>query len=180
VWVKVSIWWSLVALVVGLLLPVESCGLKRWVLGETLVVFVGPGGQRVETRTVDGDTWDVRVRTGRGMVERVIRSTDSGGFGVWVAWPEDGKRVFVLSCGGGVSRGVDTIAVEEESGGGADAVASLARSMRFWFGESPFLKQADSDSKVVEWFCVGTGRAALYERVQAAGGKLAVNMAGKE
>ncbi|MCX6613101.1 MAG: hypothetical protein NTW74_19895 [Acidobacteria bacterium] len=80
---KVSIWWIVVALVVGFLLPVESCGLRRRLLGETLVVFVGPGGQRVETRTVDWDTWDVRVRTARGMVERVIRSTDSGGFGVW-------------------------------------------------------------------------------------------------
>ena len=45
---KISIWWSVVALLAGLLLPVESCGLKRRVLGETLVVFVGPGGQRVE------------------------------------------------------------------------------------------------------------------------------------
>jgi hypothetical protein len=164
--VKVSIWWSLVALVLFFLLPVESCGLKRWVLGETLVVFVGPGGQRAETRTVDGDTWDVRVRTKRGMVERVIRSTDSGGFGVWVAWPEDGKRVFVLSCGGGVSKAVDTIAVEE----GADAVASLARSILLRFEKNKYLRDTDPDAKVLDWFCDGAGRAALYERVKAAGG----------
>ena len=178
--VKISIWWIVAALVVGLLLPVGSCGVRRWLIGETLVVFVGPGGQRVETRTVDGDMWDVRVRTGRGMVERVIRSTDSGGFGVWVAWPEDGKRVFVLSCGGGVSKAVDTIAVEEGAAGGGDAVASLARSILLKFEKSKYLQDTDPDAKVLDWFCDGAGRAALYERVKAAGGKLEVNMAGKE
>jgi hypothetical protein len=181
--VKIPVWWNVVGLVLFVLVfwPVRSCYGEKMMPVMRTVVFHGPGGRSVSVR----DAWE-KGRLGRnelvfqgmgGMTRRDFVATDSyEDFAVWVAWAEDGKRVFVLSCGSGRPESVDSLEMEGTRLGGVDAVPRLARSMRQWFGQNVSVKTPGDDKQVLTWFCSGVGRAVLWRRAEAGRGTVEVRV----
>lgn len=139
------------------------------------ILFLGPGNRSVLARALgirfDDQGVSLQIQGSSGNLQREITTPGDGGLMAWVAWSEDGKRLFILSCGCDTSAVIDTIEVEGSLGGahdGTEATARLEFAMQLHFRGDRYLQLG----KGVSWFCDGFGRERLRSKVRAGGGAL--------